>query len=191
MEAHISPYIINTFTNKICFLANGVINVGHSAIYPGSFDPITYGHIDLIKRASHAFDHVVVAIAESTHKNTLFNTQERVEMVKEVVGDIDNVSIESFKGLVIDYASSKKINVLIRGLRMISDFEYELQMALTNRRLDENIETIFLMPSEGYSFLSSKLIKEVVYLGADITSFVPDSVAKKLRQKLDSVINNK
>ena len=154
------------------------------AIYPGSFDPVTYGHIDLIKRASHAFDEVVVAVAQSTHKNTLFNTQERLEMVKEVSDGIDNVCVESFDGLVIDYARKKKINVLIRGLRMISDFEYELQMALTNRRLDENIETVFLMPSEGYSFLSSKLIKEVVSLGADITSFVPDSVARRLRDKL-------
>ena len=160
--------------------------MSRSAIYPGSFDPVTYGHIDLIKRASNTFDEVVVAVAESAHKNTLFNTQERVEMVKEVAGDIDNVRIESFKGLVIDYARSKKINVLIRGLRMISDFEYELQMALTNRRLDENIETVFLMPSEGYSFLSSKLIKEVVALGADITSFVPDSVARKLKDKLST-----
>ena len=158
--------------------------MSRSAIYPGSFDPVTYGHIDLIKRASRVFDEVVVAVAESTHKNTLFNTQERVEMVKEVAGDIDNVHVESFKGLVIDYARTKKINVLIRGLRMISDFEYELQMVLTNRRLDENIETVFLMPSEGYSFLSSKLIKEVVSLGADITSFVPDFVAQKLRDKL-------
>ena len=158
--------------------------MSRSAIYPGSFDPVTYGHIDLIKRASHTFDEIIVAVAESTHKNTLFNTQERVEMVKEVAGDIDNVRVESFKGLVIDYARTKKINVLIRGLRMISDFEYELQMVLTNRRLDENIETVFLMPSEGYSFLSSKLIKEVVSLGADITSFVPDFVAQKLRDKL-------
>lgn len=158
--------------------------MGRSAIYPGSFDPVTYGHIDLIKRASHAFDEVVVAVAESTHKNTLFNTEERVEMVKEVSSDIKNVRVESFKGLVIEYACDKKINVLIRGLRMISDFEYELQMALTNRRLDNNIETIFLMPSEGCSFLSSKLIKEVVSLGADITSFVPDSVGKRLREKV-------
>lgn len=157
--------------------------MGRSAIYPGSFDPITYGHIDLIKRSSHAFDEVIVAVAESTHKNTLFNTQERLAMVREVVGDIKNVRIESFQGLVIDYARSKKINVLIRGLRMISDFEYELQMALTNRRLDNSIETVFLMPSEGLAFLSSKLIKEVVSLGADITSFVPDSVAERLRKK--------
>jgi len=158
--------------------------LGRVAIYPGSFDPVTYGHIDLIERASRAFDEVVVAVAESTHKNTLFNTQERLEMVREVSGHIGNVRVESFKGLVTDYARSKKVNVLIRGLRMISDFEYELQMALTNRRLDDKIETVFLMPSEGYSFLSSKLIKEVASLDADISSFVPDSIANRLRQKL-------
>ncbi len=158
--------------------------MSRSAIYPGSFDPVTYGHIDLIKRAAHTFDEVVVAVAESAHKNTLFDTQERLEMVKEVAGDISNVRIESFDGLVIDYAREKGINVLIRGLRMISDFEYELQMALTNRRLDGNIETVFLMPSEGYSFLSSKLIKEVASLDADISSFVPDGIANRLRKKL-------
>ncbi len=158
--------------------------MSHSAIYPGSFDPITNGHVDLIERSAHAFDEVVVAVAESTHKNTLFNTQERLEMVQEVVGHIKNVRVESFKGLVVEYARSKKINVLIRGLRMISDFEYELQMALTNRRLDDNIETVFLMPSEGHSFLSSKLIKEVVSLGADITSFVPGPVVERLQNKL-------
>jgi pantetheine-phosphate adenylyltransferase len=158
--------------------------LGRSAIYPGSFDPVTYGHIDLIKRASHAFDEVIVAVAENTNKNTLFSIKERVEMVKEVAGHISNVRIESFPGLVIDYARKKKIHVLIRGLRMISDFEYELQMALTNRRLDDTIETVFLMPSEGFSFLSSKLIKEVASLDADISSFVPDVIAKKLRKKL-------
>ncbi|HQP10065.1 MAG TPA: pantetheine-phosphate adenylyltransferase [Candidatus Omnitrophota bacterium] len=158
--------------------------MSRSAIYPGSFDPITYGHIDLIKRASHAFDEIIVAVAEKTNKNTLFSTKERLEMVKEVAGNIPNVRIESFSGLVIDYARKKNIRVLIRGLRMISDFEYELQMALTNRRLDDTIETVFLMPSEGFSFLSSKLIKEVASLDADISSFVPDSIADKLRKKL-------
>jgi pantetheine-phosphate adenylyltransferase len=159
--------------------------MSRSAIYPGSFDPVTCGHIDLIKRASHVFDEVTVAIAENTHKTMLFSTQERVEMVKESVRDIANVRIESFKGLVIEYARSKKINVLIRGVRMVSDFEYELQMALTNRRLNETVETVFLMPSEGYSFLSSTLIKEAVSLGADVSSFVPGPVAQRLKEKLN------
>ena len=154
------------------------------AIYPGSFDPITYGHIDLIKRAAEVFDEVIIAVAQNTQKNTLFTIKERVEMVSESISSIDRVCVESFKGLVIDFARSKNANVLIRGVRMVSDFEYELQMALTNRRLDERVETVFLMPSEGYSFLSSALIKQVVSLGADVTSFVPDFVAKKLKKKL-------
>lgn len=125
-----------------------------------------------------------MAVAESTQKNTLFTVRERMAMAQEVVGNISNVRVESFKGLVIDYARGKNINVLIRGVRMVSDFEYEMQMALTNRRLDEHIETVFLMPSEGYSFLSSTLIKEAVSLGADVTSFVPGVVAKRLKEKL-------
>lgn len=157
--------------------------MSRSAIYPGSFDPITYGHIDLIKRAAGVFDEVIVAVAENTHKSTLFSVQERVGMAEESVGDIGNVRVESFRGLVIDYARRKKVNVLVRGVRMVSDFEYELQMALTNRRLAETVETVFLMPSEGYSFLSSTLIKEAVSLGADVTSFVPASVAGRLKEK--------
>ena len=154
------------------------------AVYAGSFDPVTCGHIDLIKRAADVFDEVIVAIAQNTHKETLFSIQERLEMVKESTADIRNVHVESFEGLVIDFAQKKNINVLIRGVRMVSDFEYELQMALTNRRLKETIETVFLMPSEGYSFLSSTLIKEVVSLGGDVDSFVPADVAKKLKEKI-------
>ncbi len=158
--------------------------MSRSAIYPGSFDPVTYGHIDLIKRATDVFDDVIVAVAENTQKNTLFSIEERVEMVKESTDDIRKVRVESFKGLIIDYARSHSSNVLIRGVRMFSDFEYELQMALTNRRLDESIETVFLMPSEGHSFISSTLIKEGVLLGADVSSFVPQSVATRLKEKL-------
>lgn len=154
------------------------------AIFPGSFDPITYGHLDLIKRSIDVFDNVIVAVAKNTQKNTLFNVDERVEMVRESIVDIGNVRVESFDGLIIDYANSNNVNVLIRGVRMFSDFEYELQMALTNRRLNESIETVFLMPSEGCSFLSSTLIREVVSLGADVSSFVPELVAKRLKEKL-------
>lgn len=157
------------------------------AIYPGSFDPVTSGHIDLIKRASMVFDEVIVAVAENTHKNTLFTIDERVAMVQESVAGLDRVVVESFKGLVIEFARRKGANVLIRGVRMVSDFEYEMQMALTNRRLNEEVETVFLMPSEGYAFLSSTLIKEVVKLGADISSFVPELVAKRLKEKLDGL----
>ena len=154
------------------------------AIYPGSFDPVTYGHIDLIKRATKIFDEVIVAVAFNTQKKSLFSTEERVEMLKEVTKEIKGISIESFDGLVVEYARRKKISVLIRGLRMISDFELELQMALTNRRLANDVETIFLMPSEGYEFLSSTLLKEAASLGADLSSFVPDFVIKKLKSKL-------
>ena len=160
--------------------------MGTSSIYPGTFDPVTFGHIDLIKRANQIFDEVIVAVAQNSHKKPLFTFQERIEMVKESTRGMKGVRVESFDGLVIKYAKSMKINVLIRGLRMLSDFEYELQMALTNRRLDETIETVFLMPSEGYSFLSSKLIKEAASLGADISSFVPEFVEKRLKEKLRS-----
>lgn len=152
-----------------------------AAIYPGSFDPLTFGHLDIIKRATKMFDHVIVAVAENSQKKPLFEQSDRIAMIEEATQGIAGVSIEVFDGLVIDYAQSKGINVLVRGLRMISDFEYELQMALTNRRLNEKVETVFLMPSEGYSFLSSTLIKEAAALGADISSFVPENVVEKFR----------
>jgi len=158
--------------------------VAKTAIYPGSFDPVTYGHIDLIKRATHIFDEVIVAVADNANKKPLFNLKARLDMIKEATRNIKNIRVESFEGLVVEFARKKKINVIIRGLRMISDFEYEFQMALTNRRLAEDVETIFLMPSEGYSFLSSTLLKEAASLGADISSFVPKFVEKKLKEQL-------
>ncbi len=154
------------------------------AIYPGTFDPVTYGHLDLIQRAGRIFDQVVVAVAGNSQKNPLFTVQERMEMLKKASKGLKGVRIDSFDGLVIDYARKNKVHVLIRGLRMISDFEFELQMALTNRRLDEKIETVFLMPSEKYSFLSSTLIREAASLGGDVSSFVPDFVAKRLKERL-------
>lgn len=157
--------------------------LGKKALYPGSFDPVTYGHIDLIKRACKIFDQVVVGVAHNTQKKTLFSHTERLDMIKEVTAGIGNIEVVEFKGLVVDFARKNGINVLVRGLRMISDFEYELQMALTNRRLDEKLETVFLMPSEGYSFLSSTLIKEAASLGADMSSFVPDSIDRRLKEK--------
>lgn len=159
------------------------------AIYPGSFDPITYGHIDLINRSSKIFDSVIIGVAIETQKETLFNIEERMEMVREVTKDLGNVEPEAFTGLVINFAQNKGANVLVRGLRMISDFEYELQMAMTNRRLDEKIETVFLMPSESNSFLSSTLIKEAAQLGADLSSFVPEFVAERLKEKLTGTVN--
>ncbi len=158
--------------------------MGRCAVYPGSFDPVTYGHIDLIKRATHVFDEVIIAVANNTQKKALFDTQERLQMLCESTKGVKGIRIEVFDGLIIDFASRNNAPVIIRGLRMISDFEYELQMALTNRRLNEKIETVFLMPSEGYSFLSSTLIKEAASLGADVSSFVPEFVAQRLMEKL-------
>ena len=154
------------------------------AIYPGSFDPVTFGHIDLIKRATQIFDEVIVGVANNLAKEPLFSTEERIELLRDATQGIDGITVESFDGLVTEYAESKQTNVLVRGLRMISDFEYELQMALTNRQLKETIETVFLMPSEGYSYLSSTLIKEAASLGADVSTFVPAKVAELLKEKL-------
>ncbi len=154
------------------------------AIYPGTFDPVTYGHIDLIKRAQEIFTEVVVAVAHNPYKKPLFSVKERVDMLKKATSEINGVIIDDFDGLVVDYAARYKAKVLIRGLRTISDFEYEFQMALTNRKLNPHIETIFLMPHESYSYLSAKLLKEAASLGADLSAFVPDFVEKALRKKL-------
>jgi len=158
-----------------------------AAIYAGSFDPITYGHIDLIKRAQEIFSEVVVAVAHNYHKKPLFSVKERAQMLKKATRGMQGVTVDDFKGLVVDYAHRKKAKILIRGLRMLSDFEYEFQMALTNRKLSPDIETIFLMPQESYSYLSSKLLKEAASLGADLSSFVPDFVEVALKKKLHKV----
>jgi len=154
------------------------------AIYPGTFDPVTYGHIDLIKRAQEIFPELIVAVAHNPHKSPIFSLEERVAMLKQATAGLKGVEISQFDGLVVDFARKHKAKVLIRGLRMISDFEYEFQMALTNRKLSPDIETIFLMPQESYSYLSSKLLKEAASLGADLSSFVPDFVEKALKKKL-------
>jgi len=157
------------------------------AIYAGSFDPVTYGHIDLVKRAREIFSEVIVAVAHNPHKRPLFSVKERLEMIKQAVSGLDGIVVDDFDGLVVEYARKKKAKVLIRGLRMISDFEYEFQMALTNRKLSPDIETIFLMPQESYSYLSSKLLKEAASLGADLSCFVPDFVEEALKKKLRKV----
>jgi len=154
------------------------------AIYAGSFDPVTYGHIDLIKRALEIFSEVIVAVAHNPHKKPLFSVKERAAMLKKATSDLKGVIVDDFHSLVVDYAHKQRAKVLIRGLRMISDFEYEFQMALTNRKLSPDIETIFLMPQESYSYLSSRLLKEAASLGADLSSFVPDFVEKALKKKL-------
>jgi pantetheine-phosphate adenylyltransferase len=158
--------------------------MGQTAIYAGSFDPMTNGHLDLIKRATQIFDKVYVAVARNGHKIPLFSVDERVMMLKESTCGIKGIEVDSFTGLVIEYARQKQVNVLIRGLRMLSDFEYEFQMALTNRHLAPDIETVFLMPSENYSFVSSTLLKEAASLQADVSSFVPRFVAEQLRKRL-------
>jgi len=160
------------------------------AIYPGTFDPVTYGHIDLIKRAQQIFSEVIVAVADNPYKKPLFSVNERVELLKKAVEGLDGVKVEHFGGLVVDYARKHKAKVLIRGLRMLSDFEYEFQMALTNRKLSVDVETIFLMPKEEYSYLSARLLKEAAALGADLSNFVPDFVGKALKKKSHRLSRN-
>ena len=155
------------------------------AICPGTFDPITNGHIDIIRRAASIFDEIVVAIVKNPSKNTLFPYQKRIKMVKEATKGIKGVKVQGFEGLVVNFARREKAKVIIRGLRMISDFEYEFQMALTNRSLASEIETIFLMPHPQYSFISSRLIKEATYLGADLKKFLPASVRRALKCKVN------
>ncbi len=155
-----------------------------TAIYAGSFDPVTYGHIDIIQRAVRIFDYVIIAVAHNTEKKPLFTVSERVAMLKRATKCIPNTRIDDFDGLAGDYVLEKKANVLVRGIRMVSDFEYEFQMALTNRKINDKVETIFLMPNESYSYLSSTLIKEAAVLGAGLKSFVPDFVEKELKRKL-------
>jgi len=153
------------------------------AIYPGTFDPLTFGHLDLIKRGLKVSDELIVAVAVSMDKAPLFSLEERLKMLKEATKDLKRVTVESFEGLIIEYAKKKHVTMVIRGLRMISDFEYEFQMALTNRKIEEGIETVFMMPNESYSYLSSKLIKEVARLGGDLKAFVPGFVEKRLKEK--------
>ena len=154
------------------------------AVYPGTFDPVTYGHLDVIKRCSSLFDKVIVAVAHSRGKKALFSVEERVTMLTETVAEYGNVEVDDFDGLVVDYVKGKSAKIVVRGLRMISDFEYEFQMALTNRKLSPEIETIFMMPNEAYSYLSSKLIKEIAAMKADLSEFVPKNVEKKLKEKI-------
>jgi len=156
------------------------------AIYPGSFDPVTYGHLDIIKRALKIFDKVIVAVAHNTEKEPLFDVHERVSMLKRSLKGVKGLEVDDFEGLIVDYVRRKDSNVVIRGLRMISDFEYEFQMALTNRKLCKDVETIFMMPSESYSYLSSKLIKEAASLGADLKAFVPSFVENQIKERLRS-----
>lgn len=156
------------------------VNIG---IYPGSFDPITNGHLDIIKRSSKLFDTLIVAVLSNPQKKALFTVDERINMIKESVKDISKVEIDSFTGLLVDFAKIKKADVIVKGLRAVSDFEYELQMALMNKKLDNNMETIFIMTSSKYSYLSSSVVKEVASFGGCISTLVPPIVEERLKEK--------
>lgn len=154
------------------------------AIYPGSFDPVTNGHLDLIARAANIFDHLVVAILRNSEKNPLFTVEERVAMLSEGIAEFDNVSVSTFDGLLVDFAREERAHAVVRGIRAISDYEYEFQMALMNRRLAPDVETVFLQPAGRYSFVSSRMVKEVFSFGGDISGLVPPNVVKKLHARI-------
>ena len=154
------------------------------AVYPGTFDPVTYGHLDVIKRGSKIFDELIVAVGHNPFKTPIFTVEERKEMLSKNTRKIQNVRVDCFEGMLTGYMEEMQTNIILRGIRTVSDFEYEFQRALTNRVLKTDIETVFIMTSQEYSFLNSSLIKEAVSLGGDISKFVPSDVEKQLRQKL-------
>jgi pantetheine-phosphate adenylyltransferase len=154
------------------------------AIYPGSFDPVTNGHLDLIERGAKIFDRLIVGVLQNLEKEPLFAVRERLEMLREVTRKWPNVEIDVFDGLLMDYARKRKAQVILRGIRAISDYEYELQMALMNRKLEPNIETVFMMPAETFSYLSSRLVREIARLGGSVRELVPPIVEERLRAKV-------
>jgi len=154
-----------------------------TAIYPGSFDPLTNGHLDVVQRAAKLFDRVVVAVAMNAEKTPLFSPAERLELVKKSIGHLPNVEADTFDGLLVNYVVRQKARAIVRGLRAVSDFEFEFQLALMNRKLNENVETIFMMPKDTYTFLSSRIVKEIARLGGDVAVFVPAHVQVALAEK--------
>jgi pantetheine-phosphate adenylyltransferase len=154
-----------------------------TAIYPGTFDPITLGHIDLVKRAAKMFDHIIVAVADNKEKETLFSLAERIDLVKAVFAEINNITVESFAGLLTDFAKQKNCNVILRGLRVVSDFDYELQMASMNRKLIPELETVFLTPDDNYIYVASSLVRTVAKEHGDLSHFVPPVIEEALKQK--------
>ena len=157
------------------------------ALYPGTFDPVTVGHLDVIQRAREIFDQVIVTVARNTAKQPLFTDAERVKMIRDAVKPYRNVTVESFNGLLVSFAKKRKATSIVRGLRAISDFEYEFQMALMNRKLDDSITTVFLMPHERYTYLNSSIVREIAMLGGDISEFVPPAVRRLLLKKIRSL----
>jgi pantetheine-phosphate adenylyltransferase len=158
------------------------------AIYPGSFDPLTNGHLDLIERGSKIFDELIVAIVRNPEKNPLFSLAERKQMTEALTERWDNVRVDTFEGLMVDYATRINANAVLRGIRAISDYEYELQMALMNRKLAPDLETVFMMPAEAYSYLSSRLVREIGQLGGPVRGLVPELVEQRLREKMDPAV---
>lgn len=154
------------------------------AIYPGSFDPVTNGHLDLIERGAKIFDRLVVAILQNTEKAPLFTLAERTEMLSEVTAPFPNVEVECFHGLLVDYARKRRAHVLLRGIRAVSDYEFELQMAMMNRKLQPGLETVFMLPAVEYSFLSSRLVREIAQLGGSVSGLVPVAIERRLRAKV-------
>lgn len=154
------------------------------AIYPGTFDPITYGHIDVVRRARELFSRVVVLVARNTAKQPMFTDDERTAMIREVFKGDRRVEVDGFDGLLVDYARRRKASVIVRGLRAVSDFEYEFQMALTNRKLAPTVDTVFLVPHEKYTYLNSTIVREVARLGGDVSDFVPPGVRRRLMEKI-------
>ena len=153
------------------------------AIYPGSFDPLTNGHVDIIRRGARMFDRIIVAILLNAEKSPLFGAEERTKLIRDVFRDTPSVEADTFDGLLVDYMRQKNASVIVRGLRAVSDFEYEMQMALMNRHLSSDIETVFMMPAEQYTYVSSRLVKEVASLGGSVTGLVPEQVEKRLIEK--------
>lgn len=153
------------------------------AIYPGSFDPITNGHLSLISRSLHIFDELIIAVAVNSEKKPLFSTEERLDMIRETVRGMENVKVDSFKGLLVDYVIAQGSNIIVRGIRALSDFEYEFQMALMNRRLNRNVQSLFLMTDYKWFYISSTIIKEAASLGGSIEGLVPENVCRKLKEK--------
>ncbi|MEQ1758656.1 MAG: pantetheine-phosphate adenylyltransferase [Vicinamibacterales bacterium] len=156
---------------------------GRVALFPGSFDPLTNGHVDIVLRCAHLFERIVVGVLVNSEKTPLFSAEDRVAMIRDVFREYPNIEVDTFDGLLVDYARRKRASAIVRGLRAVSDFEYEFQMALMNRHLEPTLETVFMMPAEQYTYLSSRLIKEVFRLGGDVRGLVPSVVEERLRRR--------